>query len=435
MNKTTPVTPKRLADLICRDDRFAQDAGGRLYRFVGGAYQPRAEEYVKRQVKHVCLSRGAADRWSSRLAAEVVEYIRVDAPELWERPPVNILNVQNGLLQVASRELQEHSPEHLSSVQLPVAYDPTATCPAIRQFVADVFPDDAHSLAWEIPAWLMLPDTSIQKAVLLTGDGANGKSTWLNLVVHFLGRSNTSAVSLHKLEADQFAASRLIGKLANVCPDLPSDHLAGTSVFKALTGGDILTAEYKFRDSFDFVPYARLVFSANHPPRSADSSHAFFRRWVVIPFNRTFSPEEQIPRDVLDRRLTAPQELAGLLNLALDARQRLKRHGGFCEAESLARAWREFYATTDPLSVWLDRYTCDDPTACVPVTTLRAAYAAECERRGRPPISNSAFGRAIRQARPSVQRKRRTINGKLTWCYVGLGFACSPEGDSLTSPT
>src|SRR4029434_3780586 len=100
-------------------------------------------------------------------------------------------------------------------------------------------------------------------------------------------KTNSSALSLHKLESDRFAVARLYGKLANICPDLPSEHLAGTSIFKAITGGDVITGEYKFKDSFDFVPIARLVFSANNPPRSQESSQGFFERWFVIPFDHS----------------------------------------------------------------------------------------------------------------------------------------------------
>ena len=114
----------------------------------------------------------------------------------------------------------------------------------------------------------MTPDTSIQKAILLTGDGANGKSTYLRAVLSFIGKHNASAVSLHKLENDRFSAARLVGRLANICPDLPTTDLVSTSVFKAITGGGPLMAEYKFKDSFEFIPYARLVFSANHRRRA-----------------------------------------------------------------------------------------------------------------------------------------------------------------------
>src|SRR5581483_11001589 len=150
----------------------------------------------------------------------------------------------------------------------------------IDKFVLSTFPSDAVVIAYEIPAWLVTPDTSIQKAILLLGDGANGKSTYLCLVIAFIGRRNCSAVSLHKLEADRFSIARLVGRLANICPDLPGTDLTSTSIFKAITGGDELQGERKFADAFEFTPFARLLFSANHPPRSSDASSAFFRRWL-----------------------------------------------------------------------------------------------------------------------------------------------------------
>lgn len=85
----------------------------------------------------------------------------------------------------------------------------------------------------------------------------------------------------------------MVGKLANICPDLPSKHLEETSIFKQITGGDTVSAEYKFKDSFDYVPFARLVFSANEPPRSDDAGYAFTQRWVVVPFLRTSEPSER----------------------------------------------------------------------------------------------------------------------------------------------
>jgi len=157
-----------------------------------------------------------------------VKYIAVDAPELWDCPDSNIANVENGLLDVRKRSLAPHSPEFLSPVQIPVKYDPAAHCQAWDKFIAEVFPEDTEAIAWEIPAWLMTPDTSIQKAILLTGDGANGKSTYLRAVLSFIGKHNASAVSLHKLENDRFSAARLVGRLASICPDLPTTDLVST---------------------------------------------------------------------------------------------------------------------------------------------------------------------------------------------------------------
>ena len=279
-----------LADAVSGGRRFAKDIGGRLHHYEDGAYRPNGEGVIAVEMKRVLAESGASPKWSTHRAREVTEYVRVDAPELWERPPSARINVLNGIIDVDSGELLPHNPDFLSPVQIPVEYDPQAECPAWEKFVSEVFPDDAKELAFEVVGLLMTPDTSVQKSVLLLGEGANGKSTYLKAVESFVGDFNVVNTSLHKIESDRFAAARLVGKLANICPDLPSDHLTSTSVFKAITGGDKIAAERKYADGFDYRPFARLVFSANHPPRSGDASHAFYRRWLVVPFDRTFEP-------------------------------------------------------------------------------------------------------------------------------------------------
>jgi putative DNA primase/helicase len=425
-----PGIIKMLADEIESTNRFARDAGGKIYHFAAGVFKPRAEKFISAQVKRLCVEWGQTKKWSTHLAAEVAEFIRVDSPELPDRPRADLLNTENGMVRVEDGILLPHDPKYLSNVQLPVKYDPAATCPNIERFVAETFPADAYDLAWQIPGVLMVPIVWLQKAILLTGEGCNGKSVWLSMIVRFIGKQNVATMPLHKLEADKFAVSRLVGKLANICADLPSEHLAGTSIFKAIVGGDSLTGEYKFKDSFDLEPFVRLVFSANHPPRSADSSPAFFRRWLVIPFDRVFAPEDQIPRDVLDARLQAPEELSGLLNKALVGLRQVKEQRGFTEPESVQAAWRDFHATTDPLAVWLSRFTIDEPETFCPGAMLRTAYNAAAEREGRPMLTETAFGRAFRKQRPSLDYKQRMFGGRLQWCFIGIGLT---GNDSQTS--
>jgi putative DNA primase/helicase len=308
-------------------------------------------------------------------------------------------------------------------------FDPSAKCPAWDRFIADVFPADSKAVAWEVPAWLMTPDTSIQKAVLLTGEGANGKSTYLRAVIAFIGKHNTAAVSLHRLEQDKFAIARLAGKLANICPDLPSTHLASTSMFKALTGGDVLHAEYKYLDSFEFIPFAKLVFSANQPPRSDDSTHGFFRRWLVVSFTRTF--EEGATgtrsREELDAQLSDPAELSGLLNKALGALAAIRKRGGFTESESMKRSWSEFRTATDPLSVWLDRNTVELPNAQILQSELVAAFNQYTMDLGKPAMTKTAFGLALKHARPGVESCQRAHKDKQRqWVYIGIALR-TPE--------
>jgi P4 family phage/plasmid primase-like protien len=412
-----------LAEAITATDHFARDKGAMLYHWEGGVYRPTGKRAVEARVKELCKAWQKTKAWSPELATRVEQWILVDAPRLWEQPPLDTLNVPNGLLDIAARALRPHSPDHLSAVQIAARFDAAATCPHIDRFIQDVFPDDTRHLPYEVAAWLMLPDTSIQKAVLLLGEGANGKSVWLNLLLTFLGRENVSTLSLHRIEADKFAAARLVGKLCNIGTDLPTAALAGTSMFKALTGGDCITAERKFETSFEFQPFARLLFSANSAPRSDDATHGFFRRWLVIPFNKTFDESDPatIPRAVLDARLSQPGELSGLLNRALDALPVI-RQGRFTESASTRAALEEFRATTDPLAVWLDQQTVERPDAMVPKDRLRSAYAQVCQEAGRPIMPDTQFTAALKRLRPRIQTAQRRVDGKPTRVFIGLGF-------------
>jgi putative DNA primase/helicase len=433
--KTRPPKDKLLPPLvnaIIDTSYFAKDAGDALYRYSEGAYRPHGDKFIKGQVKQLLARWGKTEEWTSHLAEEVVRYITVDAPLVWERPPLGVVNVLNGLLNIETRTLEEHTPEFLSVVQLPVKYDPLAQCPAWERMIETTWPADTLAVAWELAAWLMTPTAKIQKSVLLVGEGANGKSTYLGGMVRFIGKSNTANVSLQKLETDRFAPVRLIGKLANICADLPSTHLETTSMFKALTGGDAVSVERKGQDSFDITPFARLVFSANNPPHSKDASYAFFRRWVLIPFNKVISESEARSRDELDAELAAPGELSGVLNKALDAWPRVMAHG-ITETQSMRDAWNDFRETTDPLAVWLDRNTACSPELYVACKTLLFAYNEDNAKHGRPFLTGTSFGMGLSRQRPGLERKQRTVQGEYVWCYVGIDLRRHADTPSTQS--
>lgn len=150
----------------------------------------------------------------------------------------------------------KHNPKHLSTLQLPVNYDRKAKCPTWERIVKQTFPDDtiASGLAWEIAAWLMLPCMSLQKALVLVVPPGTGKNTFLTRMTEFLGPRNVSALSLQALEEIPFASSGLVGKLANICSDLPARALDDIPLFKTITGGDQIPVEYKQKDFLNTGP-------------------------------------------------------------------------------------------------------------------------------------------------------------------------------------
>ena len=262
----------------------------------------------------------------------------------------DVVNLRNGLYNVRTGELKPHSPSFKSIIQLPVAYDASAKCPAIDAFLADVFYDHESDLkdmtdiplAHEIIGYSMLMQLPIAKLFVLLGPTHTGKSTFLDLITAFLGAENTSGVSLQALDDDtqRFARSGLYGKLANIAADLSSRSLAGDSKVKMIAGGDRFDVERKGVDSFSMRPVSTLICAANEMPRSRDRSDAWLERITILPFVNQHKGEDA-KRNYI-RELTTPRELSGLFNHAIVAVHRLLSAGKFTEGASVIEA-RETY--------------------------------------------------------------------------------------------
>src|SRR5437763_5281033 len=86
----------------------------------------------------------------------------------------DILNLQNGLLNSETGEFTEHSPTHLSLVQLPIRYDPNAKCPNISKFLEQVLHPQDVSTALQIFGYCLYKSAKYEKAIMLFGTGSNG---------------------------------------------------------------------------------------------------------------------------------------------------------------------------------------------------------------------------------------------------------------------
>lgn len=404
------VAPNRLAAKLSGEARVAV-GGEQLYRYRGGVYVPDGEAWARAQIAAIL-----GDAWRSGIAAETVTHLYDAAPRLWEAPPLDKINCTNGILDLNTAQLEPHDPDFLSSVQIRAAYDPAACFPANDNFNGEVLPSDGIVLAREITGYLLISDpNSLQIAVIALGRGENGKSVWLRILTALLGGpANVSSVALHTLDEDRFAAADLYGKLANICADLDSRDLKSTAMFKKIVGGDLIRGERKFRPPFTFVPFSRLLFSANEAPPTSDSTNAFFRRWLIIPFDRTFSAGTA-DRNLLGK-LTTPQELSGLLNHGLDALPGVMAAGKLSDAPSVAAAAAEFRVAVDSVAAFIDA-CCElgyDKEVAKPY--LYNSYRSWCKDSNRRDVSRTRFPNRLRELVPALGEK--TVRGLRYWTGI-----------------
>ncbi len=328
-----------------------------------------------------------------------------------------VVTLANGTLELRSLDIVPHSPEFLSTIRVPVVYDPDKDCPRIRRFLGQIVPKDLVPLLEEIFGWCLDTDSRIQRAVLLLGEGANGKSTYLRLLRRFLGRRNCVGITLQSLVSNRFATSRLFGKLANIYPDLPTTKIRDAGVLKALTGGDAITAERKYERSFTFVNKSKQIFSSNRPPVIEDDSYAMWRRMLIMEFPYTFGGD-QADKNLL-KKLTTRKELSGLLNIALEALRRLRDRGDFGYSASWQETRRKYGAASDPIGVFVEEACEFDSLAEIAKEDLWEAYTRFCVKNGIPAGTKRGFGRIFKERFPDRKGER---DGK----WTGIRLAGPP---------
>src|SRR5208283_3603860 len=187
----------------------------------------------------------------------------------------------------------------------------------------------------------------------------------------FVGKANTSAESIHKLENDKYRTAKLYGKLVNICGDIPSSKLEKTEIFKKLTSGiDSIDGENKYQDPFVFKNTAKLVFSANSLPE-VKRDKAFHRRLQLIQFPNNF--EGGTEDRLLIKKLQASNELSGFLNLALGRLKRLNKTGEFTNSKSIEETQREYELNSNPIAAFMAECT-EQGNLDIDAVTLYSTY-------------------------------------------------------------
>jgi putative DNA primase/helicase len=418
--------PRWLGDAILARNAYHYTAS-QLWVYRGGVYLPCGEAILRADAQALL----GEERYE-RYLEETLRYVEVATRLDDERPPdCQYINLLNGRLDWATGELRSHTPAVFTTIQLPVEYHADATCPAFDTYLHTTFDPDVIPLIEEILGECLVPERRFETAGMLTGEGENGKSVFLDLVIDLLGTANVSNVALQDLDENRFRAAELYGKLANVFADLDARGLQSSSMFKTLTTGDLITGERKYAQPFRFRSYAKLLFSANKIPPSRDRTHAFYRRWLIIPFTRTFDGKDGNPTPDKDLRNKLKKELPGVLNHALVGLKRLTRTQAFTQPKIVLEAKQAYIRSNDHMRVFIEECVIADKDGMIVKREFRHLYKNWCDRRGVKCLHDAAIKDALTHAFPKLDEYREDKTS--AWCWQGIAW--SPDAADYQPPT
>jgi P4 family phage/plasmid primase-like protien len=258
---------------------------------------------------------------------------------------------------------RKHAPEHRARFRHTFAYEPKASPVALLELLESVFADASEEdraariafLQEHAGACLVGIAPAYQKCALLLGAGGNGKSTVEEAVYRAAMPDGTCASLPPQFWGERFQLSRLMGAMANVVDEIPEAEIMKTGVFKAAVDGSPVHIEQKNRDPFEVRLRCGHVFAANALPATKDLSDGFFRRFVVIRFDRRFDNTAGCDPHRAAKVISTCRP--GVVTWALEGAARLQRQRGYTIPASAIDTGEDWRRTSDSVAIFLDEQT------------------------------------------------------------------------------
>ena len=336
----------------------------------------------------------------------------------FDRNPV--ITFQNGTLEIETGRFRDFSEADYCSIIMDYDYDPNATCPTWESFIDDVTDNEPRraEILQFIAGYVLVPDCRYQKVFILTGDGGNGKSVYLEVMQKVFGAKNTSHVEPSGLVKD-FQRIRLKDSLWNIGTDINSNFTNGEirEWMIKVSDGTAIQACYKMKDYVDFIPRCKLVYACNELP-TAEIIKGLDRRFQFISFpcqyvdvpNPNDPKQKQKDVSLLPKLL---RELPGIFNWTYAGYKLLSTVGYFTDAPEQQEFLQQFRRVSDPVVVF-----CEDRNfyGTVSRDEIYDWYKNWCDRTGHKPLSREKFMPKFRSCLGDrIKGERRTrIDGTQT---------------------
>lgn len=300
----------------------------------------------------------------------------------------------------------------------------------------------------ETAGTLLLASRAVSCAVFLYGPTAgNGKSTMLDVLRGILPRELTSALSIPSLVDNRFASSHLLGKKFNFCGEIGTKY-AKSDLFKSIVTGDLIPAEYKHGENFEYVPEAAMWFAVNSIPTWEGIDDGLMRRMRMYPFRADFKGKgrriDGLASKIVER------EPKAVLRWMIEGARRL-RDNGYAFSEEADEAIRPSMESLERESSAVLRFVADrgyrhSPVASVPTADVFRDYLDWCDEvRCKTMNENNFrndFRRVTRCGAPFDDRHRVVEGGKVSdkvlksfaVTKVSPAVAPSPQQPFLTTP-
>jgi len=298
-----------------------------------------------------------------------------------------LINLRNGVLNLPTMELYPHLPDFLMTKITNASFDPDADCPRFKAFLNEIMEgrQDLIEFLQRIAGYTLLGFADEEVAFFLYGTGANGKTTFLNILKGVLGdyaKTVSSDVLLpvsrrRSVHPEVFAD--LYRLRMAVIEEWSETSPISSEALKSVASKGEISARHMFGERFVFRPTHKLFISTNNMPKLQDITEGAYRRLIIIPFRYFVPVDKRDPK--LDEKILR-DERDGILNWMLEGLKRYLEVGFKVVPDAVQNLMVAFRSRTDIVNEWLENRCVVDENSVLKVSELYNDFVNYMKQQG-----------------------------------------------------
>lgn len=383
---------------------------GQLHIYQDGVYVPYPDKIEKAMYNEISSLTDARRK-------EVLKQLNLICDEIdLDDQNANLIAFRNGIYDLNTDTLQPFNPNIVITNRIPWDYNPAAYSKMADETLNNIACNDeqVRKILEECVGACFYRSNTLGggKAFILTGEGSNGKSTFIEIIQSILGRKNYSVLDFKNLD-DKFSTIMLFGKLANLGDDISDEFNSDVSVFKKIVTGNEIDAQQKGQPKFEFKPFCKLIFSANTIPRIRDHTGAAQRRLLIIPFDAHFSKNDSNYDNTIIWKLKEQDAMEYFIRIGVEGLKRVVNNKCYSDSVKVDEQLEEYRIENNPVLSFVNDVGIES-IENEPTTMVYLRYSTYCAESGFKPLARNIFPKQMKRLTPldigfGKDRNRKTI--------------------------
>lgn len=331
-----------------------------------------------------------------------------------------VFNCESGVIDLRTGLMSQHRPEALLTKISPLKLgDADSKCPRWMQFLDEITCGDKELVDYlqRVVGYILTGSMREQCFFLFYGVGANGKSTFINVIKHLMGDycqqvDFTTFMDMNRGASPRNDLASLVGRRFVVSPEGMDGKALDEPVVKQFTGGDPMTVRFLNKEFFTFQPVGKIVLASNHRPVVKGTDHGIWRRMRLVPFLAKFDTGTA-DQNLLEKLIA---EGPAILRWAVDGSQ-LWAEQGLGIPTAVAVATMSYRSSMDIFQTFIDELCTVDFKSSTGSQAIYDAYSDWCVSAGiRMPMKQSVFNQRLEER--GFERKKTSAQN--VWLGVAL---------------